>query len=311
MNKAKELWKKYIKNEPHFVARMFVLLTILFLICLYFITMYYDVEKSHISDVAAISGLLVLILSVVGFVYNHASLGQLRNEIIGTHEIFDTFPEHIDKLLRKVKYTGHGKLIDMTLVISSLAYGLQSGNSENVKNFFRIINIYLDDIEKDTNSDINKHLSLYIWEQESHKKIFALKEEEKNENGVNTETSNIICIELKKLLKKIKKLTIDDASFIIKVQTTQELDWRLFSYRKVDENFGMTVLFTPFAKESIKEKKWGMSSYSSNSTGVLKHYNNFLMNLDKSVVSNITEEFLNIDKFIQDWFDIDCKNYPN
>jgi len=304
----KELWQRCIRNKPWKMALILIGITIFLLLILLILILNFDqtanIINSNLGPLSVISGLIVLLFSVVGFVYNSASLSELRNEIVGTHQIFHSFNDHIEKLYRKVSYSGHGKLKNMTLVVSSIAYGIQSGDKKNTKSFYKILNKYLDDVEETINStNEHKQLTLYIWEKESHISLFGLKNEPK---GVKNERTNIVCNDLKKLLIRIKKNN-KHPKFTLKVHSTKKLDWRLFLYEKDEENFGMSVLFTPLVdKQMLASGKWAMSSYSSNSSGIDKHLTHFLATLDQDGTQDITHEFLNIDKFISKWFEVTC-----
>ncbi len=299
-----KVWKKCLKDKPHKIASILVIGVIVFFILLLFFLIdsasYGEYINKNIAPLSALAGLIVLIFSVWGFVYNSASLNELRNEIIGTHEVFDDFTQHIQKLLTKVSYSGHGKLKHMTLVVSSLAYGIQSGDKKNAKLFYKVIHKYLDDVEE---ADEHRELQLYIWEKESHKALFGFKNDPQ---GVQNDKTNIVCKDLKKLLTRIKKID-ENPKFTLKVHSTKKLDWRLFLYEKDEENFGMSVLFTPLVnKQLLATGKWAMSSYSSNSAGIDKHLTKFIETLDADGTKDITKEVLNIDTFIKEWFDLLC-----
>ncbi len=254
-----------------------------------------------VTTVAVLSTLVVLVFNSINNFFLKESFEEVRGDVGGHHRIYKNLAEPIAELRKKIGHKTQGKTTDLTLVTSSIAYGLKSEDIKNADTFFCIIEAFLDDAE-DLRSSLNitPTLHIYMWELDVHKKFFGF---ESNEDKPDNDAKRILVERLFPIICRIEKLKMKN-KLSVTVSTTKRLDWRLFMYKKQSEEYGMTTIFTPLTFGDVWKDDWSLAAYSSASKGISSHCHELLSTLNEDGSVEITQDFLKPKEFVEEWFQI-------
>lgn len=253
------------------------------------------------SAAAPFISIIVLFFGVANYVFTTSSSERLKEQIIGEHHAYHDFADHIYDLKHYVRSSNFDHFY---LVLSTIAYGIGSGDYKCAKEFLKTINHFLDTTEKKLDgwnaADTQRvKLKLFIWKKSDHLDKFGFKSPGNSGQETTLKELNKVLTRISTLYEKNKK----DGHFDVVIKEIEPLDWRLFLLEGDDSQYGLTALFSKLTEKILKNGEWKTSSYSSKSSFTFDHFNALVEQVEETSDSDITQLVLDDPKkFIDEWF---------